>query len=51
MFAPGQVAAFADVMAKPVGRIHFAGDLTATGSRGIESALESSERAALEVLA
>ena len=50
VFRPGQVTAFAPTMAVPAGRIHFCGEHTATGSRGIEGALESSERVALEVL-
>lgn len=47
--APGQVA-WVDEMAKPAGNLHFCGEHTATGARGLEGALESSERVALEVL-
>ena len=50
VFGPGQVAALAPAMSAPAGRIHFCGEHTATGSRGVEAALESSERVALEVL-
>jgi monoamine oxidase len=50
VFAPGQVSALAPTMAAPAGRIHFAGEHTATGARGVEGALESSERVAIEVL-
>ncbi len=48
--APGQVAKFGDVLGKPQGRVHFAGDHTATLMTGMEGAMESGERAALEVL-
>ena len=48
--APGQVAKFGDVLGKPYGRVHFAGDHTATLMTGMEGAMESGERAALEVL-
>lgn len=49
-FKPGQVTAFAKAMAAPLGRIHFCGEHTAESARGLEGALESSERVALEVL-
>jgi monoamine oxidase len=49
-FAPGQISAFAQQIATPAGRIHFCGEHTAVGARGLEGALESSERAALEIL-
>jgi len=49
-FKPGQVAAFVNEMAKPTGRLHFCGEHTAVSARGLEGALESSERVALEVL-
>lgn len=49
-FKPGQVTGFAKAMAIPLGRIHFCGEHTAEGARGLEGALESSERVALEVL-
>jgi monoamine oxidase len=47
--APGQVRLVGD-MAKPAGAIHFCGEHTATIARGLEGAMESAERAALEVL-
>ncbi|NBC35987.1 NAD(P)-binding protein [Novosphingobium sp. FSY-8] len=50
-FSPGQVAGVMTEISKPVGRLHFAGEHTAVGARGLEGALESSERAVLEVLA
>jgi monoamine oxidase len=50
-WAPGQIGAFAAALAQPHGRIHFAGEHTGTGFRGIEAAIASGERAADEVLA
>lgn len=49
-FHSGQISAFAATMALPAGRLHFCGEHTATANRGIEAALESSERVALEIL-
>jgi monoamine oxidase len=49
-FGPGHVAGFVNEMSKAAGRLHFCGEHTATGARGLEGALESSERVALEVL-
>lgn len=48
-FGPGQVK-WLDEMIKPAGRVHFCGEHTAQGTRGLEGALESAERVALEVL-
>jgi monoamine oxidase len=50
VFAPGQAAAYATAFAEPHGAVHFCGEHTATGNRGLEGALESGERAAIEVL-
>jgi len=50
IYQPGQVTAFAHSMSKPHQRLFFCGEHTATGSRGMEGAMESAERAALEVL-
>jgi monoamine oxidase len=49
-FGPGQIAAFSATMSEPVGRLHFCGEHTAVGARGLEGALESSERVAIEIL-
>ena len=49
-FAPGQIRRFQDKMAKPWKRIHFAGEHTAIANPGMESALESAERVASEIL-
>ena len=50
VWEPGQVTAFAKDIGKPHGRIHFCGEHTAVSNRGMEGAMESGERAALEVL-
>jgi monoamine oxidase len=50
LYAPGQVAAFATTLAQAHGRVHFCGEHTSTGNRGMEAAMESGERVALEVL-
>jgi monoamine oxidase len=47
---PGQITRYANELAKPHGRIYFAGEHTAAVARGMEGAMESGERAALEVL-
>jgi len=47
---PGQPSRMPGEIAKPWGRIHFAGEHTALTNRGMEGAMESGERAALEVL-
>jgi monoamine oxidase len=48
-FAPGTVTRFMPAMFQPHGRVHFCGEQTAVGARGLEGAMESGERAALEV--
>ncbi len=47
---PGQITRFAENVAQPHGRIHFAGEHTAQLNRGMEGAMESGERAAIEML-
>jgi monoamine oxidase len=49
IFGPGQVQGLLPSMAKPHGRIHFCGEHTATMNRGMEGAMESAERVAMEV--
>jgi monoamine oxidase len=49
-YAPGQVSRLKATMAQPWQRLHFAGEHTAVESPGMESAVESAERAATEVL-
>jgi monoamine oxidase len=48
---PGQIVRYADPMTQAYGQIHFAGEHTAVLNRGMEGAMESGERAALEVMA
>jgi len=50
MFAPGQVSEFANAMRQPWERLHFCGEHTRISDYGMESAFETGERAALEVL-
>ncbi len=49
-WGPGQIAAFANEIGKDLGRIHFAGEHTAAVARGMEGAMESGERTALDIL-
>ncbi len=48
---PGQISEFINHMSQPIGRLHFAGEHTAVANPGMESAMESGERAAGEVIA
>jgi monoamine oxidase len=48
--APGQIARYRMNVADPHGRIHFAGEHSAVLMSGMEGAMESGERAALEIL-
>jgi monoamine oxidase len=50
VFAPGTVTRFLPAMNRPHGHIHFCGEQTALANRGMEGAMESGERAAIEVL-
>jgi monoamine oxidase len=50
-WAPGQIHDFVADLALPHGRVHFCGEHTAMSNRGMEGAMESGERAALEVVA
>lgn len=47
---PGEIAAWAEAMSQPRGRLHFCGEHTAKATRGMEGAMEGGERAAFEVL-
>lgn len=47
--APGQ-STWVNDMAQPAGNMHFCGEHLATSARGLEGAMESAERAVLEVL-
>lgn len=48
-FNPGTVTKYLPAMFAAQGRVHFCGEQTAVGSRGMEGALESGARAASEV--
>ena len=50
IFGPGQVSGLLPTMAQPHGRIHFCGEHTATMNRGMEAAMESAERAVVELI-
>lgn len=50
VWEPGQVSAFARVVGQTHGRVHFCGEHTAVSNRGMEGAMESGERVALEIL-
>jgi monoamine oxidase len=49
-YAPGQVTGLKPAMAQPWKRLHFAGEHTAITSPGIESAVESAQRASKEII-
>ncbi len=51
VWQPGQVTAYSKTISQPAGRLHFCGEHTAVSNRGMEGAMESGERVALEVLA
>ncbi len=50
LFGPGQINRFAREMIIPHQRLHFAGEHTRRMDFGMEAALESGERAAIEIL-
>jgi monoamine oxidase len=50
IWGPGQIRKFGADVATPHGQIHFCGEHTAVSNRGMEGAMESGERVALEVL-
>jgi monoamine oxidase len=49
-YVPGRVVAWSHAMATPHQRLHFAGEHTRRLEVGMESAMESGERAATEIL-
>jgi monoamine oxidase len=49
-YLPGQVTQFAHEMIQPYMRLHFAGEQTRRVEMGMESAMESGERTAVEIL-
>ena len=50
VWAPGQIGRYLDALQTPVGNIFFAGEHLARANPGMEGAMESGERAALEAL-
>lgn len=50
LFRPGQISRFAKEMIMPHHQLHFAGEHTRRVDFGMEAALESGERAAVEIL-
>lgn len=50
VWAPGQIGRHFAALHRPAGRVHFAGEHSAYSNPGMEGAMESGERAALEVL-
>lgn len=50
IYDAGQVGQWADVMAKPWGRLHLAGEQTRSIENGMEAAAKSGERAAFEIM-
>ena len=51
VFKPGQMSAWAEVMGKPWGRVHFAGEHLSPWNGWMEGALWSGERVAQEIIA
>lgn len=49
IYGPGQIQRFARNLGDAHGRIHFCGEHTARANRGMEGAMESAERVALEI--
>lgn len=47
---PGQLHAYLPAFSEPFGRVHFCGEHTAVSNRGMEAAMESAERAAINLL-
>lgn len=50
IWKPGQVEQFADALTQPHGRLVFAGEHTSVSNAGMEGAMESADRAVLQVL-
>jgi monoamine oxidase len=51
VWKPGQIHDCLPALKASVGRLHFCGEHTAVSNRGMEGAMESGERAALDVMA
>lgn len=50
VWKPGQIHRFHETLRTPQERLYFAGEHTSINQRGLEAALESGERAAVEIL-
>ena len=50
IWRPGEIQKYADALLTPHGRVAFAGEHTAFAKPGMEGAMESGDRAALEVM-
>ena len=50
VWQPGQVSSLSPHVGRAHGRVHFCGEHTARSNRGMEGAMESGERAAIEIL-
>ena len=48
-FRPGDMTRYGDLIGRPVGALHFAGEHLRRTEVGMEAAMETGERAALEV--
>jgi len=51
VWKPGQISECLPALKEPADRLHFCGEHTAVSNRGMEGAMESGERVALEVMA
>jgi monoamine oxidase len=51
VWKPGQITECLPALKEAAGRLHFCGEHTAVSNRGMEGAMESGERAAIEVMA
>jgi monoamine oxidase len=49
-FAPGDIAHFAEIVGRPVGALHFAGEHNCRVHAGIEGACEAAENASIAIL-
>jgi len=50
IWGPGQISQYGNHVANQHGQIHFCGEHTAIANRGMEGAMESGERVALEIM-
>lgn len=50
LWRPGDIGRYADLLHQPAGRVFFAGEHTAFANSGMEGAMESAERAVIELM-